>query len=339
MPGQQNSARGGGFDRHADPGDVNPPAIFEPATSLTISGAPEVWVAASGGADWGGCIVSISFDGTTYSQIGIIGARASQGVLTAGLANHADPDGVDTLSIDLAQSVGVLPTSATHADADAFRTLVWLCAAFSTTAPATGELVAYGAVAATGTYTNNLTYLRRGLYGTTPAGHASGDFFTRIDLGEIGGTLNSIIVYRLPTQYIGAAFHLKFQSFNVFGNETQDISGVTAWSYTPSGSGYGGGGGGVPTTPTGLAAYARGGAGAGFNIIDWNANPPGDHVLYYEVLRSLHGINAYAPIGTSTTTSYVDNTAVSGTAYDYELAAVNAVGSSAAAGPVTVTTN
>jgi hypothetical protein len=104
MPGGQNSASGGGFDRHVDPGDVNPPAIFEPSTSLTVSGSPEVWVAASGGADWGGCIVSISFDGTTYSQIGIISARATQGVLAATLANHADPDGVDTLAIDLTET-------------------------------------------------------------------------------------------------------------------------------------------------------------------------------------------------------------------------------------------
>jgi hypothetical protein len=339
MPGGQISASGGGFNRHVDPGDVNPPAIFEPATSLTISGSPEVWVAASGGANWGGCIVSISFDGTTYSQIGIISSRAFQGTLTASLPNHADPDTVDTLALDLAESVGLLPTSATHADADALRTLVWLCHAFTTTAPAIGELISYGAVAATGTYTSNLTYLRRGLYGTAPAAHASGDFFTRIDLGEIGGALNTIIVYQLPPQYIGASFDLKFQSFNVFGNETQDISAVAAYSYTPSGSGYGGGAGGVPTTPTGLAAYARGGTGAGFNIIDWNANPPGDHVQHYTVLRRVSGVGSYNPIGTSTTTSYVDNTAVSGTQYDCELVAVNSVGPSVAAGPVTVTTN
>ena len=187
----QLSASGGKFDPNVDPGPVNPPAIFEPSTALT-SGTPQIWIAALGGANWGGAVISISFDGANFSNIGTITAPAWQGALTASLPNHGDPDATDTLSIDLAESAGILPTSATHADADAFRTLVWLCPAFATAAPANGELIAYGAVSATGTYTSNLTYLRRGLYGTATAAHAGGDFFTRIDLGEVNAPPNSI---------------------------------------------------------------------------------------------------------------------------------------------------
>src|SRR5437016_10112613 len=179
MPGQL-SCSGGGYDPNVDPGNVNPPAIFEPAT--TLSGKAEVWMAASGGADWGGALVSVSFDGVNYDYVGTITAPAYQGVLTATLPNHADPDNTHTLAIDLTQSAGILPTSAGHADADAFRTLAWLCPAFTAVAPANGELITYGAVSATGTYTSDLTYLRRGLYGTAAASHASGDFFARIDL-------------------------------------------------------------------------------------------------------------------------------------------------------------
>jgi len=250
MP-RQVSANGGKFDPNIDPGDVNPPAIFEPSTALT-NGKAQVWVSASGGADWGGALVSLSFDGTNFAAIGHITAPAYQGVLTATLANHADPDTVDTLSIDLSDSAGVLPTSATHADAEAFRTLAWLCPAFTTTAPANGELIAYGAVAATGTYTSDLTYLRRALYGTAAAGHASGDFFTRIDLGSIDSPPNAVLTTDIPAQYIGAALTLKFQSFNVFGNALQDIAAVTAYAYTPGGTGYGGGAGACRRSRAGL---------------------------------------------------------------------------------------
>src|ERR1700730_8294395 len=95
MP-RQVSASGGSVDPNADPGNINPPAIFEPSTSLT-NGDAMVWVSASGGANWGGALVSISFDGTNFSPIGHITAPAYQGVLTAGLPYHADPDTADTL--------------------------------------------------------------------------------------------------------------------------------------------------------------------------------------------------------------------------------------------------
>ncbi|HEX3429557.1 MAG TPA: hypothetical protein VHT03_01615 [Rhizomicrobium sp.] len=338
MPGQQQSASGGSYDPNVDPGDVNPPAIFEPSMALCISGAPEVWVTASGGTDWGGAIVSISFDGTNFSVIGHITAPALQGGLTAALPYHGDPDNSGTLSIDLTASAGIMPTSATHADADAFRTLAYVCSNFSTVAPNDGELIAYGAVAATGTYTSDLAYLRRGLYGTPDMGHAITSFFTRIDLGEIGKALNSIIVYKLPPQYIGATLYLKFQSFNVFGRALQDIASVVEYTYVPSGQGYGYSAG-VPSTPTGLAGYARGASGSGYNTLNWTANPSGDAVQYYTVLRRLSGFGSYTAIGTSSGTSYNDNSAATGITYDYELTATNVSGTSAAAGPVTVTTN
>ena len=163
----QVSASGGGYDPEVDPGNVNPPAIFEPSTAIIPGSSPQVWVAASGGADWGGCLVSISFDGTNYDYIGTITSAAYQGVLTANLAAASGLDTTDTLAIDLTLSAGILPTAATNADANAFRTLCYICPNFTATAPGNGELLAYGAVAPTGTYTNNLIYLQRGLYGTT----------------------------------------------------------------------------------------------------------------------------------------------------------------------------
>jgi len=334
MPNVQPSSSGGGYDTQVDPGDINPPAIFEPSTLLT-NGDPQVWVSASGGANWGGALVSISFDGTHFSNIGTITSPAYQGVITADLPNHADPDTIDTLSIDLTESAGVLPTSASHADAVAARTLVWLCPAFTAMAPANGELVAYGAVSATGTWTSNLTDLRRGLYGTAPADHPAGSFFNRIDLGGVNAPPNSVLTYDLPPQYIGAALYLKFQSFNSFGNALQDISAVTEYTYTPSGQGYGGGTGGVPTTPTGFVATLY-----TYTVcLAWNTNPPTDNVTSYKVLRKLHSGSTWNQIATAYTNTYNDSGGLSNTAYDYEIEAVNAAGTSAPSSVQTITTN
>ncbi|MFH3698712.1 hypothetical protein WAH92_22315, partial [Acinetobacter baumannii] len=44
-----------------EPGNVNAPSIFEPPLDLT-DGKNQVWVAVSGGANWGGCNVWVSLD-------------------------------------------------------------------------------------------------------------------------------------------------------------------------------------------------------------------------------------------------------------------------------------
>jgi hypothetical protein len=79
------------------PGDTNPPILFEPPPGLT-AGATEVWIIATGGANWGGCQVWLSLDGTTYAYAGTIYRGGRQGILTAALPSHADPDASSTLS-------------------------------------------------------------------------------------------------------------------------------------------------------------------------------------------------------------------------------------------------
>ncbi|HEY3778781.1 MAG TPA: fibronectin type III domain-containing protein [Rhizomicrobium sp.] len=332
--GAQISAAGGTYDPNVDPGNVNPPAIFEPSTSLT-GGSPQVWVAASGGANWGGCLVSLSFDGANFDYIGTITASAFQGVLTSALSAASGLDTTNMLAIDLTESAGIMPTAATHADADAFRTLCYVCPAFTTTAPGSGEVLAYGAVSATGTYTNDLTYLQRGLYGTTGASHASGDFFTRVDIGEVNTPPNSVVSYTLPTKYIGATLSVKLQSFNVFGNALEDISTVTEYTYTPSGQGYGGGAGGVPTAPTAFTAtlytYTVG--------LNWADNPAADNVTSYLVQRKFHLGVTWSTIAKVTASAYNDSSGISNTAYDYQIIAVNAAGNSSPSSVQTITTN
>ena len=118
----RQATAGSGLDALADPGDSNPPIVFEPPAALS-GGDLEVWVIASGGAHWGGCQVWISSDGNTYALAGTIYRGARQGLLSATLASHADPDTSNTLSVDLTESAGQL-LSGTMADAD---NLVTLC--------------------------------------------------------------------------------------------------------------------------------------------------------------------------------------------------------------------
>jgi len=139
------------------PGDTNPPILFEPPPGLT-AGDLEVWIIATGGAQWGGCQVWISLDGSTYAYAGTIYRGGRQGILTAALSSHADPDTASTLSVDLSQSQGQL-LSGSLADADAFVTLSYC----------DGELIAVATATLTSAFHYDLTYLRRGVYGTLVA--------------------------------------------------------------------------------------------------------------------------------------------------------------------------
>ena len=97
---------------NSPPGDVNPPIIFEPPPAL-LTGGVEIWVALSGGTDWGGAQVWISSDGSSYALAGTVNSLAVQGVLTADLPPHSSPDATNTLSVDLSESRGQLASVST----------------------------------------------------------------------------------------------------------------------------------------------------------------------------------------------------------------------------------
>ena len=124
---------GGGYvpNWNAAPGNVNEPIIFEPPAAL-LSGGLEIWVALSGGSNWGGAQVWISSDGDSYALAGSITSPATQGMLAADLPPHPSPDITDILSVDLTESQGQLVSvSATDV-----ANLVTLCYVG-------GELLAY----------------------------------------------------------------------------------------------------------------------------------------------------------------------------------------------------
>jgi hypothetical protein len=180
-----------------------------------------VWIIATGGALWGGCQVWVSSDGNTYAMAGTIYRGGRQGVLTATLPSHADPDTGNTLSLDLSESRGQL-LSGTMADADDFVTLCY-CG---------GELVSFETATLTSAYHYDLTYLRRGAYGTPVGAHASGAGFARL-----GPNDPSLFRYRYPASFVGKTVYVKLPAFNIFGQALQDLSGLTATTYTLTGNG------------------------------------------------------------------------------------------------------
>jgi hypothetical protein len=201
------------FSRNGDvaPGSVSAPALINAPTSLT-SGDPEVWCAvASTSPNWGGCEVWVSVDDISYSRVGTIDGPARYGVLTTALPSHADPDTSNTLSVDLSASLGILG-SATSAEADAGASL---CVVGS-------ELVTYQAAALTAANRYDLTALHRGFFGTSPASHASGERFVRLD--------DAIFKFSYASLNVGSTIYVKLPSFNVYGRALEDIASVTAYS-------------------------------------------------------------------------------------------------------------
>ena len=217
---QASGSAVGGFAPNwsAPPGNVNTPLIFEPPAAL-LSGDLEIWIALSGGPNWGGAQVWISSDGSSYAFAGTVSGPAVQGVLAATIGNSGgSPDTTDTCSVDLTESRSQLfSVSATDA-----ANLVTLCYVG-------GELFSYQSASLTSAYHYNLSTLYRGAYGTTAASHPVGTQFARID--------QSIGRFPYPGTLIGQTIYLKFLSTNIVGGGAQSLASVPAYTYTVTGSG------------------------------------------------------------------------------------------------------
>ena len=261
---------------------INPPLIYEPPPALTGNVA-QIWLGASGGisgsADpyWGGAYIYASLDNTSYgSPIGQISSPLRQGVLTANLALATGWDTADTLSVNLAESGGVLDSgSAASAQAGAPLALVGQ------------ELVAYEtATPGTPTGVYNLSGLERGLYTSTAAAHSIGDAFARLDA--------AVFKYSVPANLIGKTLYFKFQSYNVFGSGLQQLSTCVAYSHSLSGSGIA-----QPADITGFGANLVQGAPSSGNaytlVAVWTPDP---NSISYEVDMSTNSgaswVNIYA---------------------------------------------
>lgn len=196
------------------PGPVNPPIIFEPPTSIATN---EIWIALSGGTNWGSAQVWISSDGTSYAALGVVGATATMGVTTAVLPVGASTDNTNTLRVDLTESRGVL-NSVSATDAANLVTLSYL------SGPAHSEFVAYQTATLTAASKYNLTTLYRGTYGTTIESHPLPSNYVLIN-GAVGR-------FPYPSNLTGQTIFLKFVSSNPVGGGTENLSSVVPYSYT-----------------------------------------------------------------------------------------------------------
>jgi len=205
-----SSSTGFSANANAPAPSTNTPLVFAAPVSLAQSSQGlEIWVALSGPSGWGGCDIWISTDNATYTNPApsrtVGGSR--QGALSAPLPNGVDPDVIDAISVDLSMSRSSL-LSGTRADADAYHTLCYVG----------GELISYQTAQLVGTNKYNLSYLRRGAYGTTITSHPTGTQFARLD--------KSIVVIPYTADQIGKTLYLKFPSFNVYGGGGQTLAQI-----------------------------------------------------------------------------------------------------------------
>lgn len=213
------------------PGPVNAPIIFEPTDELNQTntlGSLQIWTAVSGQDTtlWGGCFVWASYDGENYQRVGEIIGPARMGVTTAVLpAVTPNPTGaqtidtVDTLSVNLFESAGVL-SSGTQADAIALNTICYVG----------GEIVSYATAQLTAASKYDLSYLVRGAYGTEAeiAAWPVGTPFARLD--------GSIFSIAFDQSRIGATLYLKFQSFNIYQGGQQSLADCAVYPYAITGA-------------------------------------------------------------------------------------------------------
>ena len=202
----------------ADPGNINQPVIIEVPKELAKStNGLDLWIYASGSNPyWGGCNVWVSEDGNSYLQIGTISNSDTQFQLTTLLPVGTDPD---TTNKPTVRMVSNSLESTTRDGADSYLTLSYI----------DGEFISYETATLTGVDTYELSYLRRGLYGSQIKSHNAGEYGVLCD--------NSRLTYNFSESNIGKTYYIKFTSINAFGTNEQSLSDVSPYVYTIRGVG------------------------------------------------------------------------------------------------------
>jgi phage baseplate assembly protein gpV len=192
-------------DYNVAPPDTDAPIILQPPAELTTSGL-EVWIGARGKSDgWGGCRVYVSDNKDYYRYAGQIATAARIGTLASAVS-------ADATSIEIDANGDFL--SGTQQDAERGNTLCWLG----------GECLSYQTATLLQNGHYELTGCIRGQYQTTATKHDAGAEFARLDTALL----------RIPflKEDIGKKVYLKLASYNIFGNNEQDLSNLDEYEYT-----------------------------------------------------------------------------------------------------------
>ena len=213
-----------------DPGDTSA-LIFEAPDRLAKYQGNVLYIlgnSAKQNPNWGGCNVWVSLNGTDYTEYATIQNPGRIGVLAAPLPAYlgANPDLVDTLSVNMAQS-GAELTSVGAPDAAAFVTLCGIVNSSNEL-----ELISFENATLTGVNQYDLTGLFRGVYQTDPDYHYAGELFARLDP-------STTTTYQYDSTYYGKTIYFKFTSFNIYGNQQQSLADVVAYGFVLQGVGPG----------------------------------------------------------------------------------------------------
>ncbi|OGT54660.1 MAG: hypothetical protein A3E01_09930 [Gammaproteobacteria bacterium RIFCSPHIGHO2_12_FULL_63_22] len=273
------------------PGPVNTPIIFEAPIQIAPTGL-EVWVAASGSvpATFGGCEVWVSWDGSNYQFVERQVGPARMGELTnSPAAGSGDPDTGVTVSVDLSESQGVVSSGSTT-DVNNLSPLAYV----------DGELMAFRDASLTSTYNYDLSYLKRGLYGTTRGAHSSGTKFAMLD--------NQIMAIPYSKDQVGKTIKIKLPAFNLYGQAIESLAACTEYTHVL-------GGPSIAYEPSSLTA-----TGSFKSIrLNWTnaANVGPEVVEIWRSASSSHGAGAKIGEAAAGTTTYVDENLSTATAYWY----------------------
>jgi hypothetical protein len=191
-----------------EPGNINAPAIFEPPLELT-GGKNKIWVATSGGINWGGCNVWVSIDNTTYELIGTIYGSARYGELVTTINVSAK-----SMQVQLNTSSQIFGGTVQDAEVDA------------TLCKVGDEYINYIDATLDGSGRYTLSGMLRGRFNDTSS-HNAGEPFVRID--------RAIFEYEFNSNLIGKEVYLKFTSFNGLEQKEETLDEVTSYSYTVNG--------------------------------------------------------------------------------------------------------
>ncbi len=203
------AAAGTSTNTNAAPGNAATPVLAQ-AAAKQAGEKQRLFVVTSGGADWGGCEVWVSWDNSTWSYVGDTRGGV-HGTLAAQLPSGSDPDLTNTLSLDLIASAGSL-VSVSTAQRDALVTLSYV----------DGEWVSYATAANPSGFNWNVTSLRRGAWGSPIGVHAIGTKFARVT--------PETLCLQVDSSRVGQTLYLKLLSYNKWGRAKQKLADVSAHS-------------------------------------------------------------------------------------------------------------
>ncbi len=195
------------IDFNPDPGDCEPPIIFQPPVLMT-SADNETWIGTWGkNPNWGGCTVWVSDTNQYYRKLGTIDNRARYGTLVEPMAATATSMRV---SIGYGSFLSVDAESAKNAD-----TVMYI----------DGEAMSYTTAELLSDGTWRLSGLIRGQYNSEPVSHKIGARVARCD--------ETFLKSGLKNTYIGKTLYFKLTAFNVFGGMEQSLADVPAYTFKP----------------------------------------------------------------------------------------------------------